>query len=155
MNACIFILLPKGEKCGVAMLSREKIRLKGKIFPIYFHFSPRNADFIFQMWPRGRVVALLRWPSNNNVCSSGLDVDHCATIGLMRSKSVVPSFLVTGPQALWNHFFWKFFLKYLQSSEKVSIFAGVPRWWYAARLFGWVEWHTEKRRLLSALTLTV
>jgi len=23
MNACFFILLPKGEKCGVAMLSRE------------------------------------------------------------------------------------------------------------------------------------
>ena len=32
MNACIFILLPKGEKCGVAMLSRDKIRLKGN-FP--------------------------------------------------------------------------------------------------------------------------
>jgi hypothetical protein len=28
INDCIFILLPKGEKCGVAMLSRDKIRQK-------------------------------------------------------------------------------------------------------------------------------
>ena len=34
INACISILLPKGEKCGVAMLSREKIRLKVKFSSI-------------------------------------------------------------------------------------------------------------------------
>ena len=36
MNACMFILLPKGEKCGVAMLSREKIRQKGQINRDFF-----------------------------------------------------------------------------------------------------------------------
>ena len=59
------------------LLSREKIRLKGKIFPIYFHFRLKMVydtyqsldtfgrqllNFIFPnvtAWPRGRVTAFM------------------------------------------------------------------------------------------------
>jgi len=55
---------------------------------------------------------------------------------------------------VFHHIQMKFPTGFLGSFKNNTYLCTVPRWWCAVKPIGWVGWHTEKRRLLSALILT-